>query len=490
MQTVHSAVDKMSHEDLDDLTDFQGSLKDLSVDNYEKLKVSIMKLGFSFAVHAWESPEGKLFILDGHQRIRTMKKMREDGFDIPKIPVVMVKANNFKEAKEKVLAGTSQYGEMTGQGLYEFIGESGLDWRDIVQENRFPEIEFTEFAEEFYGETGIGSGGGSPGDDLNRDVFSLDEIKGDAFKYFREKGFPYPHLELHEQKQELNKLANLDRESLMHSTTGYRIPDSYHKHRFAAAAIKMSSPLESFADDKKLMKAIAWQLQNGNVGTDFFGTLSLVNGTQACSNFRPAFAKYIYDGFCPKDGVVFDSSTGYGGRLTGFLASHCGRYIGTDPNIPTHKANVLMTEHLGRHKNVKLYNSPIEDLDLAEHKESCDLAFTSPPYFVKETYSTDDTQSCQRYKGYDAWIENFLKRMLEQQLLVLKPGAMNIVNIEDVQVSGKKYPLVEPTIVLAQEMGFTFVKVEKFILQSRTFVVDGEKKSEDASESLIFLTRS
>lgn len=181
MSEVKSAIvgDNIARIDITELSEFQGNLKDLSSENYVKLKNEILELGFSFVIHAWKN-DGKLYILDGHQRTRTLMKMREEGFTVPKIPVVLVQADDYKQAKKKVLAGTSQFGEMTGQGLYEFIGESGLDWRDVIRENRFPEIDPVKFVEEFFDPSGAPAGGGSD-DDVPDNVPSIAK-PGDIFQ--------------------------------------------------------------------------------------------------------------------------------------------------------------------------------------------------------------------------------------------------------------------------------------------------------------------
>ena len=130
-----------------DLTPFQGNLKDLSIENYEKIKKSILDLDFSFVIHIWED-KGKNYILDGHQRLRALQSMSAEGYMIPKIPCVKVKAKSYKQAKKKVLAGTSQYGEMTSQGLYEFASEAEIDFNEL-QDFSFPEIDLDKFGEEF-----------------------------------------------------------------------------------------------------------------------------------------------------------------------------------------------------------------------------------------------------------------------------------------------------------------------------------------------------
>lgn len=133
---------------LDELTEFQGNLKSLSKENYRKLRKEIETVGFSEPVSVWKNG-GKLYLLNGHQRVRTLKAMAADGVDIPKIPVNYVEAKDMKEAKRKVLALTSQYGEMEGEGLYEFMSEAGIEWPDVKDSFRFPEIDFKLWEEEF-----------------------------------------------------------------------------------------------------------------------------------------------------------------------------------------------------------------------------------------------------------------------------------------------------------------------------------------------------
>lgn len=130
------------------LSEFQGNLKDLSNENYEKLKSIILKHKFSFVVHAW-AREGKLFILDGHQRVRVLLRLSSEGYEIPKIPVVLVQADSFKQAKEKLLAGTSQFGNLTQDGLYEFLNESQVTLEEL-DHFAFPEIDLAEFKMSFW----------------------------------------------------------------------------------------------------------------------------------------------------------------------------------------------------------------------------------------------------------------------------------------------------------------------------------------------------
>lgn len=135
--------------ELDDLTDFQGGLKILSDESYEKLKKSILDLGFSFPIAAWKD-RNKTFILDAHQRVTTLKKMRDEGYVIPKLPVIWVYADDRQEAAKKLLAATSQFGEITVSGLYNFMDEFKLDVGIISTNFNFPEIDFNDFKNAYF----------------------------------------------------------------------------------------------------------------------------------------------------------------------------------------------------------------------------------------------------------------------------------------------------------------------------------------------------
>lgn len=148
MGVVRNDVKGLKTLPLKDLKPFQGKLKDLSKENYSKLRKQIERLGFSEPISIWEH-EGNNYILNGHQRIRTLQIMAEDGVQIPAIPVVSIAAGNPGEAKRKVLALTSQYGEITGDGLLEFMTESGIEWPEVKENFRFPEIDFEQFENEY-----------------------------------------------------------------------------------------------------------------------------------------------------------------------------------------------------------------------------------------------------------------------------------------------------------------------------------------------------
>lgn len=133
---------------LSELQEFQGELKSLSKENYEKLKAEIANQGFSFTVHIWLDG-GKPYILDGHQRVRTMRKMVEEGWECPAIPVSVVEAENASQAKRKLLGAASQYGKIEKQGLYEFVVQAGIEAEELVAQYEIPGVDLPSFNEEF-----------------------------------------------------------------------------------------------------------------------------------------------------------------------------------------------------------------------------------------------------------------------------------------------------------------------------------------------------
>jgi hypothetical protein len=163
-----------------------------------------------------------------------------------------------------------------------------------------------------------------------------------AFAYWLEhRDFPYRSLPLHEQMQQINRLAMSDDVVLRHSVACYQVADTYHPHRYDVRIPGKRNPVESFHDDRLLRIAIDLIIDSGMLVTrsTVLNALAMVRNTQAAANFRPAFALLMLRRFAPVGATVLDTSTGFGGRLLGYAASKCGAYIGIDPNRQTHDAN-------------------------------------------------------------------------------------------------------------------------------------------------------
>ncbi len=129
--------------DISLLNALQGELKTLSDENYQKLRNEILDTGFAFSPHVWRDKNGKLWIVDGHMRTAALLKMKAEGFHIPKIPIVEVKAKSLNEAKVRVLQGISQYGDMNLGFLDEFLPKD-LNLSDIDIRFEIPDFHFSD----------------------------------------------------------------------------------------------------------------------------------------------------------------------------------------------------------------------------------------------------------------------------------------------------------------------------------------------------------
>lgn len=219
---------------------------------------------------------------------------------------------------------------------------------------------------------------------------------------------------------------------------------------------------------------------------DYISFIVLVNGTQACANFRPGYARYIIEKYGVDFDLFLDPCMGFGGRMVGFFASKYKIYIATDPATKTYKANCRMRDILlPREKEAILFNQPFEELDLSKYNGKVDIVFTSPPYFNKEIYADEETQSAIKFSEYEDWKSGFLLPLCQKSYAALKNDRYMILNIEDINIGKERFDLVNDTIIAAQQAGFDFIERDEFTLQTRTMLIDGEKSTQDGKESVL-----
>lgn len=133
------------------LIPFQGNLKSLSEENFQKLKRSILENGFTSPIHVWQAKGTKEFYnLDGHQRCRVLEKLEAEGYEIPQIPINFIEAPNKDKAKKILLTHASSYGKVESDGLYEFICQSTVEPEYVRDYAHFHELSYKRFDDEFY----------------------------------------------------------------------------------------------------------------------------------------------------------------------------------------------------------------------------------------------------------------------------------------------------------------------------------------------------
>ena len=211
-----------------------------------------------------------------------------------------------------------------------------------------------------------------------------------------------------------------------------------------------------------------------------------VSFCQYAVNFPPLTAKYLYEKFTEHlvgQSLIriYDPSSGWSGRLLGAMSISDNRnilYVGTDPNTDhntspgrtkyhevadfyrknVRKGGLWEDEH--SHTQTEIYQLGSEvirnDPNFQKHKGKLDLVFTSPPYFAKEAYSEDPTQSYKKFGQYEEWREGFLRPTLETAVEWLRSDRYLLWNIADAVFGGDMLPLEEDSRKILEELGMQY----------------------------------
>ena len=127
---------------------------------------------------------------------------------------------------------------------------------------------------------------------------------------------------------------------------------------------------------------------------------------------------------------------GWGGEMIGFstISNH---YECCEPSTKTYEGLLKLADFI---KNILpefnpiIHCLPFEDFE--NKNNHYDFAFTSPPYYDTEYYSDEETNSCNRYKTFENWTNNFYIPLIQKTMNSLKTGCYFVLNI-----GSRKYPL-------------------------------------------------
>ena len=144
IKTISIKCETSETLEIAEMTEMQGGLKERTDIDYDKIKLSICKFGFSFPFFIWKSGKTN-YLIDGHGRFATLCKMQKDGYLIPPLPVVYIQCKNKTEAKQKLLRLNSQYGKMTKESVLEFAEDIDLNFDEIALPDSV--IDFTDATE-------------------------------------------------------------------------------------------------------------------------------------------------------------------------------------------------------------------------------------------------------------------------------------------------------------------------------------------------------
>jgi transcriptional regulator with XRE-family HTH domain len=257
--------------------------------------------------------------------------------------------------------------------------------------------------------------------------------------YYRKKGFPYPRYNRKDLLKFYKSFIDKDNEVAAFKICNHFMPHRYDCRRYD------SNPMENWNNDQLFRKLIINRLTYGKgyISDSVIRTGMQLKGVVA--NFSPSTARYIYNKYLPEGGSALDFSSGFGGRLLGFMASKpSGTYLGVEPFSKSHVGLEKMKEYFLDHnksKSINIIRSPFEDLCSKFNSSSFDMVFSSPPYYGLEIYSEESTQSFIRYPKYEDWLNNFWYLVLDESIRVLKRSGHLIFSIGNY----KSYDLVHDT---------------------------------------------
>jgi hypothetical protein len=325
------------------------------------------------------------------------------------------------------------------------------------------------------------------------DEHDRDDIIKWMLKIIRKNDIPFPQTEYTEdeirdsfkklQDYDMNKLMKKDEYSFKFdidkkwdksmgvlwgaSNVGNVSSNYFHeKVRFNVNRLGRLRPNYVWSKDDQLfgtMKSL-WSFKFKSIGIKEMKSMFRLGMYQA-GQFKVVTAKAIYDYFQAEN--IADMSMGWGDRLAGFNASKYGKYYyGTDPNTLNYNNYHTQHDFYNTGKEIDIHCEPSEDLTKPP-KHEIDLSFTSPPYFNREQYVDEDTQSFARYRTIESWLNDYMFKTIKQQWKYIKSGGIFAINIADILNNGKWVNICDPinefinTIDGSKYLGHMGMKISK-----------------------------
>jgi DNA modification methylase len=261
-----------------------------------------------------------------------------------------------------------------------------------------------------------------------------------AKDYWRAAGFPYPTTTQAKIQRDISNLVSSDRllSGYYHgflSTVGLRTSNVSHPYLWHIKT-RGKSCVDIFDNDARLTRALAkapgfWPDRRCWSGQSV-RTLMRISHKMRPSNFRPVVARQLVRAFSADGARVLDFSAGFGGRLLG-VVSLDRFYVGIDPAIRQiaglHRLYCSVRRYVPG--KAELYHACAEDLLPEIPDRFVDLIISSPPYFDREKYSEELSQSYLRYPQFSNLIDHFFAPVLRHSTRTLKPGGLLLLNVTD-----------------------------------------------------------
>ena len=237
----------------------------------------------------------------------------------------------------------------------------------------------------------------------------------------------------------------------------------FNPHRLSTGTKKDDiSVYESLQFDDRidgLARLYLYNLEHG-VNDAFYSTIQRgYQNIQYVNEFPPFVARSIYISYCNKEQrKILDPCAGWGGRMIGAASIPNSVYVACEPCTETYNGLVKLGEWLKSLQpnfNYTIYNVPYEDFKC---NEKFDIALTSPPYFDTEHYSTEPTNSLNRYADFDNWVNGFYYPLIEKTVSYLTDDGRFVLNVGD-----RLYPLSDTAKSICDKLGLSCIRIKDYL---------------------------
>lgn len=224
------------------------------------------------------------------------------------------------------------------------------------------------------------------------------------------------------------------------------------------------SVFESLQDENKvsgLARLYLYNLEHG-VNNAFYSTIQRgYQNIQYVNEFPPFVARQIYERYAETNGSlrILDPCSGWGGRMIGAASLGNVQYFGFEPCTKTFDGLQRLGHWLQLQRPEFAYSVqklPYEESVLETN--SFDIALTSPPYYNTEHYSDEPTNSLNKFKTFETWVDGFYRPLICKTVNALKPNGKFILNIGD-----RKYPLSEQAIQICNSEGYFITRIDDYL---------------------------
>ena len=243
--------------------------------------------------------------------------------------------------------------------------------------------------------------------------------------------------------EELTDAGNLDNIKNEYNLFGEELPQLGVMDRVGFAPISIWKP------DWNVTKKLKEWVGDAGQSRELQGrAMALLGSKYTTSIFNPHLAQMILSAYVPEQQRIYDPFAGGGTR--GFVASAMGHeYTGVEIRQEEVDRLVERQKELGVHFGIHCADSQFYDVE----PDSFDFAYTCPPYFDLEVYSTIDGDM-SNVGNYDKFLA-MLKNSVANTYKALKGGSLFVMvvgNFRDKKSNLRHFS--GDTIRLGKEVGF------------------------------------